>query len=144
MKRIMLSIFSLLIMSNVLLAQTKQEPWNSQQLLDPAILAKKINQNQTKNMLIYCIGPDAIIKGSINIGAGENAANIKKLKEQLKNVSKDKEVVIYCGCCPFDRCPNVRPAFKALKEMGFKNAKLLNLSNNIKTNWIDKNYPMND
>jgi hypothetical protein len=29
-------------------------------------------------------------------------------------------------------------------EMGFKNAKLLNLPKNIKTDWLDKDYPTND
>jgi hypothetical protein len=50
-------------------------------------------------------------------------------------------VIIYCGCCPFDKCPNIRPAFAALKEMGFKNARLLDLPKNIKADWLDKNYP---
>jgi len=144
MKKFLLTIITIFVVSNVLFAQSNKEPWTSKQLLDPAILAKKITNNQTKNMLIICIGPDAIIKNSVDVGATQSASNVAKLKAQLKNVNKDKEVVVYCGCCPFDRCPNVRPAFKTLNEMGFKNAKLLNLPNNIKTNWIDKGYPMND
>lgn len=144
MKRFILSAISIFLVSNLLFAQSNKEPWSNDQLLDPAILAQKINQKKVGNMLIVSIGPDAVIKGSIEIGPGGETKNINKLKAYLKNVSKDKEVVIYCGCCPFERCPNVRPAFKTLKEMGFKNAKLLNLSNNIKTNWIDKGYPMNN
>jgi len=50
--------------------------------------------------------------------------------------------VIYCGCCPFEHCPNVRPAFQLLNEMKFTNQKLLNLSTNLKTDWIDKGYPV--
>ncbi|MCZ2225019.1 MAG: rhodanese-like domain-containing protein [Chitinophagales bacterium] len=144
MKRFILSAISIFLVSNLLFAQSNKEPWSNDQLLDPAILAQKINQKKVGNMLIVSIGPDAVIKGSVEIGPGGETKNINKLKAYLKNVSKDKEVVIYCGCCPFERCPNVRPAFKTLKEMGFKNAKLLNLSNNIKTNWIDKGYPMNN
>jgi hypothetical protein len=34
-------------------------------------------------------------------------------------------VVIYCGCCPLDKCPNVRPAFTLLKTMGFTNLHVL-------------------
>ncbi len=144
MKRFILSAISIFLVSNLLVAQSNKEPWSNDQLLDPAILAQKINQKKVGNMLIVSIGPDAVIKGSVEIGPGGETKNINKLKAYLKNVSKDKEVVIYCGCCPFERCPNVRPAFKTLNDMGFKNAKLLNLSNNIKTNWIDKGYPMNN
>jgi len=144
MKRFILSAISIFLVSNLLFAQSNKETWSNDQLLDPAILAQKINQKKVGNMLIVSIGPDAVIKGSVEIGPGGETKNINKLKAYLKNVSKDKEIVIYCGCCPFERCPNVRPAFKTLKEMGFKNAKLLNLSNNIKTNWIDKGYPMNN
>jgi hypothetical protein len=125
-------------------ARTKTEPWTQSQLMAPKVLAHKISDHQTKDMLILCVGPMALIKGSVDIGPAENPANLQKLKNYLKDVKKDKEVVIYCGCCPFDRCPNIRPAFKVLNEMGFKNAKLLNLSHNIKTDWLDKGYPTNN
>jgi hypothetical protein len=125
-------------------SQTKTEPWTQSQLMAPKVLADKISSHQIKDMLILCVGPMALIKGSVDIGPAEKPANLQKLKNYLKNVKKDKEVVIYCGCCPFDKCPNIRPAFKVLKEMGFKNAKLLNLSHNIKADSLDKGYPTND
>jgi hypothetical protein len=125
-------------------AQQGKEVWTSNQLLEPATLASSITKGETKNLLIVSVGPDATIKGSVEMGPAHEAANLKKLESYLKNVSKDKEVIIYCGCCPFERCPNIRPAFKLLKEMGFKDAKLLNLPKNIKTDWLDKNYPVNE
>lgn len=112
--------------------------------IETATLASRINQGQTDNLLILSVGPDVVIRGSVDIGPAQERSNIKKLKNYLKNVSKDKEVVIYCGCCPFDKCPNIRPAFKELKDMGFKNPKLLNIHKNIKVDWIDKDYPTND
>lgn len=48
---------------------------------------------------------------------------------------------MYCGCYPFERCPNIRHAINALKEMKFTNYQLLNLPHNIKINWKDKGYP---
>lgn len=143
--RYLIFIFSaMLMLSNGMYAQQKQEPWNANQLLEPQTLAKKITQNQANNILILSVGPDAIIKGSVDIGPTTEQENLNKLKNYLKNVPKSKEVVIYCGCCPFDKCPNIRPAFKALKDMGFKNPKLLNLPKNIKVDWLDKDYPTND
>ena len=62
-------------------------------------------------------------------------------KEQLKKLPKNKRVVIYCGCCPFEHCPNVRPAIQLLKQMKFTNYRLLDLPKNIKIDWIDKGYP---
>ncbi len=136
-------IFAMLLWSNAISAQQNRDPWGIGELMEPSVLASRISQEKANNMLILAVGPDAVIKGSIDIGDTHDQSNLKKLKNYLKNVPKDKEVVIYCGCCPFDRCPNVRPAFRALKEMGFKNPKLLNLSKNIKVNWLDKNYPSN-
>jgi hypothetical protein len=124
--------------------KSRTEPWTKSQLMAPKLLANKISSHQTKDMLILCVGPMALIKGSVDIGPAEKPANLQKLKNYLKDVKKDKEIVIYCGCCPFDKCPNIRPAFKVLKKMGFKNAKLLNLSHNIKVDWLDKGYPTND
>ena len=50
--------------------------------------------------------------------------------------------MIYCGGCPFSRCPNARPAFELLKELKFTKAKLLNLPTSLNENWVSKGYPM--
>jgi hypothetical protein len=68
--------------------------------------------------------------------------NIDKLKTELSNQSKEASIIIYCGCCPYDHCPNVRPAIAILKDMKFTNYRLLNLPKNIKADWIDKGYPV--
>ncbi|PIF45909.1 hypothetical protein CLU96_2924 [Chryseobacterium sp. 52] len=125
-------------------AQQKQDPWNESQLMDPALLASRITENKAKNVVIISVGPEAIIKGSVDIGPTREPENLEKLRNYLKNIPKGKEIVIYCGCCPFVKCPNIRPAFQLLQEMGFKNAKLLNLPKNIKVDWLDKDYPTND
>jgi thiosulfate/3-mercaptopyruvate sulfurtransferase len=51
-------------------------------------------------------------------------------------------IVLYCGCCPWDHCPNVKPADDTLHAMGFTNVKVLYISNNFGTNWVDKGYPV--
>ncbi|TDS50716.1 rhodanese-like domain-containing protein [Myroides indicus] len=123
-------------------AQQKQEPWTISQLMAPETLADKINNSQIVSALIISVGPDDLIKGSVNAGPASEPQNIKQLKALLAKTPKDTEVVIYCGCCPFANCPNIRPAFTLLTESGFKNAKLLNLPQNIKVDWLDKNYPV--
>jgi len=135
---------AMLLLGSGMYAQQKQDLWTADQLYAPQLLAEKINQHQTNDVVILCVGPDALIKGSVDIGPAQEQKNIDKLKSYLKDIPKDKEVIIYCGCCPFDRCPNIRPAFKVLKDMGFKNPRLLNLPYNIKLDWLDKGYPSND
>jgi hypothetical protein len=120
--------------------EPKPENWTSEQLMQPADLAQALNDN--KNIpLIYCVGPGVVIPHSIDIGMTDKPENIQKLKDSLKKVSRDANIVIYCGCCPFARCPNVRPAIALLKEMKFTNYHLLNLPHNIRTDWISKGYP---
>ena len=123
-------------------AQNANEPWTQQQLLAPATLAKTINNTKAIQPMIFCVGPQAIIKNSIEIGSAQVPSNLMNFKNQISRLAKNTNIVIYCGCCPFDVCPNVRPAVSLLKEMKFTNFKLLNLPRNIKVDWIDQGYPV--
>ena len=121
---------------------SNQEPWTEKQLLDPAELAKTITDGKAKQPIIFSVGPGALIKNSIDIGPVKEKENLEKLKQQLAKLPKDAQVVIYCGCCPFEHCPNIRPAFNLLNEMKFTNQKLLNLPHNFKIDWINHDYPV--
>jgi len=123
-------------------AQTKTEPWTDAELKPTQELADQINDAGKQKPLIINIGPQAVIRGSVDVGPGGEKENVKKLEKLLAKQDKNREVVLYCGCCPFERCPNVRPAFTALKQQGFTKARLLNIPKNIKTDWIDKGYPV--
>lgn len=120
------------------------EPWSKNQLIEPSELARIIGDTSAKKPIIYSIGPGANIKGCIEMGAAQEKENLDKLKSALSNLDKNTEIVILCGCCPFEHCPNIRPSFELLNEMKFTNHKLLNLSHNLKVDWIDKGYPMNE
>lgn len=120
----------------------KAEPWRPDQLLEPADLAATIASSDSDKPLIISIGPAATIKTSVGVGPGSEAENRAKLEKLLSKEPKNRAIVIYCGCCPFKNCPNVRPAFAKLNELGFTNHKLLNLTKNIKTDWLDKGYPV--
>lgn len=76
------------------------------------------------------------------MGPAKEKENLEKFRQQLIKLPKDAQIIIYCGCCPFEHCPNIRPAFSLLNEMKFTNQKLLNLTHNIKIDWIDHNYPV--
>ena len=138
-----LLLFSFILLSLSSQAQTKAEPWTESQLMQTKELADIINDPKAGKPLIINIGPQAVIKGSVDVGPGKEKDNIKKLEKMLSKEDKNREVVLYCGCCPFDKCPNIRPAFSLIKEKGFAKAKLLDVPKNIKTNWIDPGYPVN-
>ncbi len=119
----------------------KSDPWTEKQLMPPAELAKIVSDSAAKKPFIFSIGSSPTIPYSIDIGPAKESQNIEKFKKELSKLPKDADIVIYCGCCPFGPCPNVRPAFALLNEMNFTNHKLLNLSQNFKADWIDKGYP---
>ena len=141
MKKI-LSYFFVLLFAFSFQQCTAQKPenWTKDQLIEPASLAKTIDSKENIP-LIFCVGPGVVIPNSINIGPASEENNLKKFKDSLSKIPRSADIVIYCGCCPFDHCPNVRPAIAALKEMNFTNYHLLDLPHNIKTDWIAKGYP---
>lgn len=124
--------------------QGQADPWTPQQLLAPGDLAKTIENPKAAKPIIFSIGMEAIIKGSTDIGPAMMRENLAKLKQKLEKLPKNSQIVVYCGCCPFSRCPNIRPAMALLKTMQFTNYKLLNLPQNVKVDWIDKGYPVSE
>jgi len=141
-KKLVLGIFLLVAGMTVTAFVRQTEPWSAEQLMAPADLATRINQKDASRPLLICIGPSGIIKGSIEVGPTRDKENLDKLRKLVSKEDRNREVVIYCGCCPFEHCPNVRPAFALLMDMHFAHARLLNLSHNIKTDWIDRGYPV--
>src|SRR5699024_9418037 len=142
MKQLALLLFSAMLMTSCgQQNKSSAEPWTKVQMMAPAKLAQKIEANQVDDMLILSIGFDDIIKGSIDLGPANDSTQLAALKDYLKTIPKDQSLVLYCGCCPLEKCPNVRPAFQLINAMGFTNAKLLNIETSIKANWLDKGYP---
>jgi hypothetical protein len=141
-KNTILPLAILLIIVGASFNTHQAEPWRPDQLMEPKDLATIINDPKSEKPLIIDIGPAGVIKSAVHIGAVHEQENFDRLKELLSKQKKDRQIVIYCGCCPFVHCPNVRPAFKLLNDMKFTNQKLLNLSHNLKANWINYGYPM--
>jgi thiosulfate/3-mercaptopyruvate sulfurtransferase len=115
------------------------------QLIEPEGLVKVLNSKGEKPLLIHVgfhvLYLQADIQNSEYMGPARDPAALEQLRARLKSVPRNKLIVIYCGCCPWDHCPNVKPAHDALLAMGFTNVKVLHLADNIATDWIDKGYP---
>src|SRR5664279_3438345 len=94
---------------------------------------------------VFMVGPNVMyrskhIPGSVYAGPGNGEAGLAMLRAEAGKLPRDREVVVYCGCCPWDRCPNVKPAVELLKQMGFAKAKALYLPTGFKVDWLDKGY----
>ena len=124
------------------------DPWTIKDVITPKELLKKINTKSKKQRpVLLQVGFEFLfnqghIPGSIYAGPASRESGIKKLKSETKSIPRDKEVVIYCGCCGWTECPNIHPAFKVMKNWGFKNLKVLYLPNNLTKDWVNKGYPI--
>jgi thiosulfate/3-mercaptopyruvate sulfurtransferase len=96
--------------------------------------------------LILQVGPQRLyryahIPGAEYVGAASEPAGIEALRKRVQGMKRTAAIVIYCGCCPWQHCPNIQPAYDELRKLGFRNARALYLPNNFKTDWDDKGYP---
>ena len=75
-------------------------------------------------------------------GPANKPEGITQLTEVVARTPKDASIVVYCGCCPMTQCPNLRPGFSHLKDLGCTDVHVLNLPTNFRTDWIDRGYPV--
>jgi hypothetical protein len=136
-------ICSSLFIALLALAQGGPDPWTAAELIEPKDVAARLNK---KPVLIH-VGFGALyrskhIPGSLYLGPGNKDQGLNELKTAAANLPRDREIVIYCGCCPWDHCPNMRPAFRVLKEMGFKTVRVMFTPTNFLKDWIEKGFPV--
>jgi thiosulfate/3-mercaptopyruvate sulfurtransferase len=120
-------------------------PWTAKQVVDPATLARKLKAPGRKPLLLH-VGFRSLynqghIPGSKFCGPASRPGGIAQLKECVAEVPHTKEILLYCGCCPWEDCPNIRPAFEALDRMGFKRVRVLYIPHNYGRDWAQKGYP---
>lgn len=82
------------------------------------------------------------IPGSWYAGPASKAKGLEALNKLLRPLSRKTSLVLYCGCCPWKRCPNVRPALKAARELGFTHVKALYIAKDFRRDWIGKDLPI--
>jgi thiosulfate/3-mercaptopyruvate sulfurtransferase len=128
--------------------QKAAEPWTDAQVLHAADLARELGtaKDGTAPTIIYVgfrtLFEGGHIPGATFHGTASKEEGLTELKKWLAILPKSTNLVIYCGCCPFDRCPNIRPAYNALREMGFTPVRVLVLPTSFAADWVEKGYPM--
>ncbi len=113
-------------------------------VIQPKDLAAQLASSKP---VILQVGPNLLyrshhIPGALYAGPASKPEGLDAIKAAVKDLPHDRELVIYCGCCPWDRCPNIKPAIALLQELGFQHVKAMYSETNFKTDWIDKGYPV--
>lgn len=127
-------------------AVTETDPWSEADLIRPEELARVLADRDGEKPTLVYVGFPLLYKagripGAVYFGPGRSAEGLASLKKWARGLRPDQPVVMYCGCCPWHECPNVRPAFKALSEAGLKHLKLLYLPTSLLRDWVEKDHP---
>lgn len=112
----------------------------------PQELVKLLAVSSKQKPVVFQVGShmmyvQAHVPGSEYMGLGVTEAGLQKLKHRVEPLPRSTFIVIYCGCCPWSHCPNIKPADDALRAMGFTNVKVVHIAENFGTDWKDKGYP---
>jgi len=114
--------------------------------LEPSALASELQAGTDKPLLLHVgfkkLYEQAHIPGSEYYGAGSDDDAIERIRKRFAELPRDTRIVIYCGCCPWVRCPNVKPAYAALHALGFTHAQVLMIPEDFGTDWVSKGYPV--
>ncbi len=115
------------------------------QLIEPEDLNRLLHTRGAEKPLILQVGSrmmfeQAHIPGAEYAGAGSQSEGIAQLRSRVAQLPHKTLIVLYCGCCPWSRCPNVGPAFQLLQGMGFTRVKVLYLADNFGDDWVNKGF----
>ena len=121
------------------------QPLGKDQLLAPEELVKILHSSGPKPLILN-VGPrmlflQARIPGAEFIGPASEPQSLEALKQRVNGLPKTTSMVLYCGCCPWAHCPNVEPAYKQLRSLGFTKVKVLYLATNLGVDWVYRGYP---
>jgi len=114
--------------------------------IEPDALAKLLQSSKGEKPVVLHVGfknfyDQAHIPGSDYAGPGSKPEGLDLLRKRVESLQKKQLIVLYCGCCPWDKCPNAKPAYEALHSMGFTNVKVAHIANNFGSNWVDPGLP---
>jgi rhodanese-related sulfurtransferase len=115
-------------------------------LIQPNEVAAQLAAKGT-HAAVFQVGPNVLyrgkhIPGAVYAGPASRPEGLELLKQAVGKLPRDTEIVLYCGCCPWSNCPNVKPAMALLKDMGFTHAKAMFVETNFARDWTEKGYPV--
>jgi hypothetical protein len=115
-------------------------------LVQAVDLAKTLQSNGTKPLVLQVgsriLFTQAHISGSEYVGAAGQDGGLQALELRVRELDHAQPIVIYCGCCPWPKCPNIHRAYDKLAGMGFTHVQVLYIAENFGTDWVDKGFPV--
>jgi hypothetical protein len=126
---------------------TEPSPIPAADLINAPDLAKILQSPKGERPLLIYVGfqfpyTQAHLPGSEYYGPAADEAVVQQLRKRVEGLARSRFIVIYCGCCPWRRCPNVKPAYEALHNLGFTKLKVLYIPDNLGTDWVNRGYPV--
>jgi len=115
-------------------------------LVQPNEVAARMSAKGPHPAVLY-VGPNVLyrgkhIPGAVYAGPAGRQEGLDLLKQTVAKLDRQGEIIVYCGCCPWGNCPNMKPAMALLKEMGFTNAKAMYVETTFAKEWTEKGYPV--
>src|ERR1017187_7978321 len=82
-------------------------------LVQPPELASQL-AGKGARPAIFMVGPNVLFRskhmpGAVYAGPGNGEAGLAMLKAEADKLPRDREGVVYCGCCPRGRWPHAKP-----------------------------------
>lgn len=110
-------------------------------------LAAALRPDSGQKPLVIHVGfhglfEEARIPGAVDVGPGDSTEGLAALERKLRSIPSTSEVVLYCGCCPWDHCPNIRPALALAQKLGFSHVRVLMIPKSFRNDWTKRGFPI--
>lgn len=121
-------------------------PGNTELLQPEALVSGLKSGTATKQVIIHVgfrvLYTQAHIPDSEYTGPASTPDGVRRLRKRVEPLPRSQFIVLYCGCCPWNECPNINPAYRELRILGFNNVKVLYIAHDFGTDWVGKGYPV--
>jgi thiosulfate/3-mercaptopyruvate sulfurtransferase len=117
------------------------------QLIQPEDLARLLADSTARQPVVLQVGFKVLfrsghIPGSRYIGPASKPEGLTALKQALQKIPRGQAIVLYCGCCPWADCPNVRPALRVARRLRSGNVRALYVAKSLQHDWVEKGLPI--
>jgi len=113
------------------------------QLIQPQALHRALQAG--RHPLILQVGSrmlfdEAHIPGAQYAGPASTPDGLQALRRRVSGLPRNRPIVLYCGCCPWEHCPNIAPAWLLLRQMGFTRVQVLYIAHNFGADWVSQGF----
>lgn len=116
-------------------------------VLAPAELAARLADVEAGRLVVLYVGPpghfeEGHVPGARRLPPVSTNEGERALARELDETRLEVDVVVYCGCCPYQHCPSVRPATSTIRASGRPRTWWLDLPGGFAVDWRTRGYPV--